>query len=97
MSNYVKLINNFDSLKLTTFRANIDAFIDEVNGGKADLVDALYSLTEKEMAFRQDRVNRSMVVISHFPFVKSFSWGRPAPGRPISPCPSASSAQKAGT
>lgn len=72
MSNYVKLINNFDSLKLTTFRANIDAFIDEVNGGKADLVDALYSLTEKEMAFRQDRVNRSMVVISHFPFVKTF-------------------------
>lgn len=42
MSNYVKLINNFDSLKLTTFRANIDAFIDEVNGGRADLVDALY-------------------------------------------------------
>ena len=72
MSNYVKLVNNFDSLNLTTFRANIDAFIDEVNGGKADLVDALYSLTEKEMAFRQDRVNRSMVVISHFPFVKTF-------------------------
>ena len=58
MSNYVKLINNFDSLKLTTFRASIDAFIDKVNGGRADLVDALYSLTEKEMAFRQDRVNR---------------------------------------
>ena len=72
MSNYAKLINNFDSLKLTTFRASIDAFIDEVNGGRADLVDALYSLTEKEMAFRQDRVNRSMVVISHFPFVKTF-------------------------
>ena len=28
MSNYVKLVNNFDSLNLTTFRANIDAFID---------------------------------------------------------------------
>ena len=41
MSNYVKLINNLDSLKLATFRASIDAFIDEVNGGKADLVDAL--------------------------------------------------------
>lgn len=71
MSNYTKLINNFDALKLTTFRANIDSFIDEVNGG-ADLVGALYSLTEREMEFRQERVNRSMVVISHFPFVKTF-------------------------
>ena len=47
MSNYVKLINNFDALKLMTFRANIDAFIDEVNSDKSNLVDAFYSLTEK--------------------------------------------------
>lgn len=72
MSNYVKLINNFESLKLMTFRANIDSFIDEVNQGKSNLVDALYSLTEKEMEFRQDRVNRAMIVTSHFPFVKTF-------------------------
>lgn len=72
MPNYVKLINNFDSLKLTTFRANIDAFIDEVNSGKSTLVDALYALTSAEMEFRQERVNRSMVVISHFPFLKTF-------------------------
>ena len=65
MSNYVKLINNFDALKLTTFRSNVDSFIDEVNRDKSNLVDALYDLTEREMAFRQDRVNRSMVVISH--------------------------------
>lgn len=72
MSNYVKLINNFDALKLLTFRANIDSFIDEVNSDKSGLVDALYSLTEKEMAFRQERVNRAMIVTSHFPFVKTF-------------------------
>lgn len=72
MPNYVKLINNFDALKLTTFRANIDSFIDEVNSGKSTLVDALYALTNAEMEFRQERVNRSMVVISHFPFLKTF-------------------------
>ena len=72
MPNYVKLINNFDALKLTTFRANIDSFIDEVNSGKSTLVDALYTLTNAEMEFRQERVNRSMVVISHFPFLKTF-------------------------
>lgn len=72
MSNYIKLMNNFDALKLATFRANIDSFIDRVNSDKKDLVDELYALTEKEMAFRQDRVNKAMIVISHFPFVKTF-------------------------
>lgn len=70
MSNYIKLINNFDSLKLNTFRNNIDSFIDEVNSGKINVVDAFYSLTEKEMAFRQDRVNKAMITTSHFPYVK---------------------------
>lgn len=72
MTNYIKLINNFDALKLVTFRANIDSFIDRVNSDKKDLVDELYALTEKEMAFRQDRVNKAMIVTSHFPFVKTF-------------------------
>lgn len=72
MSNYIKLINNFDALKLATFRTNIDSFIDRVNSDKKDLVDELYALTEKEMAFRQDRVNKAMITISHFPFVKTF-------------------------
>lgn len=72
MSNYIKLINNFDSLKLNTFRNNIDSFIDEVNSGKINVVDALYFLTEKEMAFRQDRVNKAMITTSHFPYVKTF-------------------------
>ena len=72
MSNYIKLINNFDSLKLNTFRNNIDSFIDEVNSGKINVVDALYSLTEKEMAFGQDRVNKAMITTSHFPYVKTF-------------------------
>lgn len=73
MSNYIKLINNFDSLKLSTFRNNIDSFIDEVNSNKTNLVDAFYALTEKEMAFRQDRVNKAMIITSHFPYVKTFN------------------------
>ena len=72
MSNYIKLMNNFDSLKLSTFRTNIDYFIDEVNSDKTTLVDALYDLTNKELEFRQERVNRAMIVTSHFSFVKTF-------------------------
>ena len=72
MSNYIKLLNNFDTLKLATFRTNIDPFIDEVNSHEENLVDAFYRLTEKEMEFRQERVNRAMIVTSHFPYVKTF-------------------------
>lgn len=72
MSNYNKLINNFDDLKLMTFRNNIDLFIDSVNSNKMDLVDAFYDLTEKEKQFRQERVNKAMIVTSHFPYVKTF-------------------------
>lgn len=72
MSNYVKLINNLDALKLTTFRTNIDNFIENVNSKKDDLVDAFYELTEIEMSFRQERVNKAMITTSHFPFIKTF-------------------------
>lgn len=72
MTNYVKLLNNLDALKLITFRNNIDSFIEAVNNNKQDLVDSFYELTEKEMSFRQDRVNKAMIVTSHFPFVKTF-------------------------
>lgn len=72
MSNYIKLLNNFETLKLMTFRNNIDNFIDNINEDKSNLVDALLDLTEKELHFRQERVNKAMIVTSHFPFVKTF-------------------------
>lgn len=72
MSNYNKLLNNFDFLKLLTFRNNIDDFIDHVNDDKKCLVDELFELTEREKEFRQERVNRSMIKTSHFPFIKTF-------------------------
>ena len=72
MTNYIKLLNNVDALKLTTFRQNLDRFFDEINKDKSTAVDAFYELTQREMDFRQDRVNKAMVTISHFPFVKTF-------------------------
>jgi len=72
MTNYTKLLNNFDELKLPTFRNNIDTFIDQVNTDKTSLVDAFYELTVKECDFRQDRVNKAMITTSHFPFIKTF-------------------------
>lgn len=72
MSNYTKLLNNFDSIGLLTFRNNIDEFIDDVNSKKVDLIDGMYSLTEKELQLRQERVNKSMIKTAHFPFLRTF-------------------------
>ena len=49
MSNYNKLINNLETLKLLKIKNNIDKYIDLVNNHKKDLVDCLYELTEYEI------------------------------------------------
>lgn len=72
MSNYVQLKNNLSAIGLLTFNDNIDNFIDKVNSGTITLVDGLLDLTKKEIDFKQDRVNRSMIKTAHFPFVKTF-------------------------
>ena len=40
MSNYVKLTNNLEILKLEKIRQNIDQYIDLINNKKKDVVDA---------------------------------------------------------
>ena len=42
MSNYVKLTNNLEILKLEKIKENIDQYIDLINNKKKDIVDALY-------------------------------------------------------
>ena len=72
MSNYNKLINNLETLKLNAFVSNINFYIDKLNKGAIDFVEAFYELTKAEMDLRQERVNRAMIVTSHFPFLKTF-------------------------
>ena len=42
MSNYVKLTNNLELLKLEKIKENIDQYIDLINNKKKDVVDSLY-------------------------------------------------------
>ena len=42
MSNYIKLTNNLEILKLEKIKQNIDQYIDLINNKKKDVVDALY-------------------------------------------------------
>ncbi len=72
MSDYVRMLNALDELRLPEVRAGIDGAIDAINSGARDVVDALYSLFSKEVAERQKRVDLAMVKVSHFPFHKTF-------------------------
>lgn len=51
MSNYNKLLNNLEKLKLNKFRDNIDEYIDMVNNKKKNFVEALYDLTNYEIEY----------------------------------------------
>ena len=72
MNKYLKLLDNFDKLELSTFRVNFDSFVDDVNKDKSNLIEGFYNLTNKELDLRQERVNKSMIKTSHFPFIKTF-------------------------
>ena len=41
-TNYIKLSNNLESLKLFTIKENLSNYIDMINAGEKSTVDALY-------------------------------------------------------
>lgn len=71
-TNYIKLTNNLDVLKLDGIRDKIDEYIDLINDGKITVVDALYDLTERELKLREQRAMSSCVKVANFPFIKTF-------------------------
>ena len=54
-TNYNKLINNLETLKLDKIREYLDTYIGFINEGQKDIVDALYELTDFEVDLRQER------------------------------------------
>lgn len=71
-TNYIKLTNNLEVLKLDGIRDKIDEYIDLINDGKITVVDALYDLTEREIKLREQRAMSSCVKVANFPFIKTF-------------------------
>ncbi len=71
-TNYIKLINNLEALKLYTIKDNLSQYIDMINAGTKTTVDALYELTEKEMNLKEQRAIRACVHTAGFPYEKTF-------------------------
>ena len=72
MSNYNKLINNLETLKLLKIKNNIDKYIDLVNDHKKDLVDCLYELTEYEILNLEEKRKLHSIQFAGFPYIKTF-------------------------
>lgn len=71
LTNYNKLLNNLDALKLYTMKNNLSLYMDMINKEEKSAVDALYELTEKERRFKEDRAISTMIKTAGFPFSKT--------------------------
>ena len=71
-TNYVKLTNNLEALKLYTIKENLPAYIDMINAGTKTTIEALYELTEKEMNLKEQRAIRACVHTAGFPCEKTY-------------------------
>ena len=72
MSNYVKLLNNLDKLKLTKIRENIDQYVELINNNKKDIIESLYELTNLELEFKDEKAITALVRMAGFPYLKTF-------------------------
>ena len=72
MSNYTKLMNNLEQLKLEKIKENLDTYIELINKKEKDVVDALYEITNLEINLKQERAMYSCVRTAGFPFIKTF-------------------------
>lgn len=68
---YQKLLNNLEALKLEKTYSYLPNYLDSIARPDVSIVDALLHLTEKELAFRNERASKAQVVLSGFPFVKT--------------------------
>lgn len=71
-TNYVKLLNNLETLNLYTIKDNLSSYIDMINNGDKTTIDALYELTEKEMNIKEQRAIKICVHTAGFPCEKTF-------------------------
>lgn len=72
MSNYNKLLNNLEILKLNKMKEKIDEYIDLINKNKKDLVDGLYELTDFEINIMKEKRIHHSIQFAGFPFYKTF-------------------------
>lgn len=69
-TNYTKLLNNLEDLRLKQIKVNLPNYIELIKNGSKSITDALYELTEKEKQFRKEVAMNACVKTAGFPFLK---------------------------
>ena len=70
MSNYNKLLNTLEALKLDKMRSFLPGYLDSISGQNISFTDALLELTTKELEFQSERAAKIQIHVSAFPFEK---------------------------
>ncbi|MDO5138976.1 MAG: IS21-like element helper ATPase IstB [Oscillospiraceae bacterium] len=70
MTTYIQLSENLDTLGLHRMKENLSLYIDMINDGRKDVIEALYELSQQEIAFRREVAVSCCVKTAHFPFLK---------------------------
>ena len=70
LTNYNKLTNNLEELKLFQMKESVSSYIDMVSEGSKNFTDALYELTEKEKEIKRQSAMNTCVKTAGFPFIK---------------------------
>ncbi|EAC4616722.1 IS21-like element helper ATPase IstB [Listeria monocytogenes] len=70
MSQYQDLIDNLTTLKLEQIKEYLPNFLESEKTKELSTIDILYSLTERELAFRKERAEKINIKTSHFPYQK---------------------------
>lgn len=68
---YQKLLKNLDDLKLEKIRNYLPNYLDAISKESVSLTDSLYHLTEKEIAYRNEKTAKTRIAFSGFPFQKT--------------------------
>lgn len=69
-TNYNKLLNNLEELKLSALKDNLNLYADLVSNKEKTFISALYELTEKEKSFRRERFMNNSIKTAGFPYLK---------------------------
>ena len=72
MINYIKLLNNLETLKLFKIKENLDTYIELINSKEKDVVNTLYELTKLEIDVMIEKKAKHSIQFAGFPYYKTF-------------------------
>lgn len=70
---YSQVINNLQKLKLEKMSTYLSTYLDEINRDNISFLEALHTLTEKEIEFKEQRASEFNIRVAGFPFIRTLN------------------------